>query len=110
MYISQNTSNNVESTLLFISESLDNYIEHRIQTDKVLEGILKDIQGNIAENNARQDRMDKMFLKIIKAQDLMNFDIQYCGNCANYDWSKEECILPKADDGVVIDCHWKPKK
>ena len=28
---------------LLISESIDDYIEHRIQTDKVLEGILKDI-------------------------------------------------------------------
>jgi len=34
--------------LLLISESIDDYIEHRIETDKVLEGILKDIQGNIA--------------------------------------------------------------
>jgi len=33
---------------LLISESIDDYIEHRIETDKVLEGILKDIQGNIA--------------------------------------------------------------
>jgi hypothetical protein len=33
---------------LLISESLDDYIEHAIETDKVLEGILKDIQGNIA--------------------------------------------------------------
>lgn len=33
---------------MLISESIDDYIEHRIETDKVLEGILKDIQGNIA--------------------------------------------------------------
>ena len=31
-----------------ISESIDDYIEHRIETDRVLEGILKDIQGNVA--------------------------------------------------------------
>ena len=31
-----------------ISHSIDRYIKHRIQSDKVLEGILKDIQGNIA--------------------------------------------------------------
>lgn len=36
------------NALLLISESLDDYIEHRIKTDKVLEGILKDIQGNIS--------------------------------------------------------------
>ena len=35
--------------LLLISESLDDYIEHRIETDKVLVGILKDIQGNTAQ-------------------------------------------------------------
>ena len=33
--------------LLLISESLDDYIEHRIETDKVLEGILKDIEGGV---------------------------------------------------------------
>lgn len=46
--IAQHTENRTESTLLLISESLDDYIEHRIQSDKVLEGILKDIQGNLA--------------------------------------------------------------
>lgn len=30
-------------------EIADRYIEHRIQADKVLEGILKDIQNNINE-------------------------------------------------------------
>lgn len=37
-----------EYPLLMISESIDDYIEHRIETDRVLEGILKDIQGNVA--------------------------------------------------------------
>jgi hypothetical protein len=36
------------AAILMIAESLDDYIEHRIQTDKVLEGILNDIQGGIA--------------------------------------------------------------
>jgi len=34
-------------TFLLISESIDDYIEHRIQTDKVLEAILRDIQHDI---------------------------------------------------------------
>ena len=41
------------AAILMISESADDYIEHRIETDKVLKGILKDIQENvedIAEN------------------------------------------------------------
>lgn len=42
------------SYLLLISESLDDYIEHQIETDKVLEGILKDIQGNIATSTFKQ--------------------------------------------------------
>lgn len=46
--ISKHTANCAESALLLISESLDDYIDHRIQADKVLEGILKDIQGNTA--------------------------------------------------------------
>lgn len=33
---------------LLISESLDDYLEHQIETDKVIVGILKDIQGSIA--------------------------------------------------------------
>lgn len=37
-----------EDILLLISESLDDYLEHRIETDKVIVGILKDIQGDIA--------------------------------------------------------------
>lgn len=32
--------------LLMIGESLDDYIEHRIETDKVLESILIDIQDS----------------------------------------------------------------
>ena len=34
--------------LNMICESLDDYIEHRIRSDKVLEGILQDIQGGIS--------------------------------------------------------------
>jgi len=30
-----------------ITEILDDYLEHRIKSDKVIEGILKDIQGDI---------------------------------------------------------------
>lgn len=47
------------TAILMISESFDDYIEHRIEADKVLEGILKDIQGNIAsiaENGIAMDR------------------------------------------------------
>ena len=36
------------AAILMISESLDDYIEHRIKADKILEEILKDIQGNTA--------------------------------------------------------------
>ena len=43
------------TTLLLIGESLDDYIEHRMETDKVLEGILKDIQGSLADINLRQE-------------------------------------------------------
>lgn len=39
---------NGEETLLLISESLDDYLAQKIEADEVLEGILKDIQGNIA--------------------------------------------------------------
>lgn len=42
----EQNKNPAESILLLISESLDDYIVHRIETDKTLEGILKDIQGN----------------------------------------------------------------
>ena len=34
---------------LLNGESIDDYIKHRIETDKVLIGILKDIQAEIAE-------------------------------------------------------------
>ena len=44
----QNITTLSVDTLLLISESIDDYIEHRIQTEKALEGILKDIQGNTA--------------------------------------------------------------
>jgi len=37
-----------EDTLLLMSESFDDYIEHQLESDKVLVGILKDIQGNTA--------------------------------------------------------------
>ena len=55
---------------LLNGDSIDDYIEHRIRTDKVLEGILKDIQGNIAKNEARQDRIEKLAHKMIKKQNL----------------------------------------
>lgn len=35
--------------LLLMSESLDDYIEHKIESNEVLVGILRDIQGNTAE-------------------------------------------------------------
>lgn len=35
--------------LIMLSESVDDYIEHRITADKTIEEILKDIQGSIAE-------------------------------------------------------------
>ena len=53
---------NENAALLMISESLDDYIYHRIQTDKVLEGILEDIEGNlanIAENGIAIDKREK---------------------------------------------------
>ena len=37
-----------DTALVLISHSIDDYLEHRIETDKVQEGILKDIQGNVA--------------------------------------------------------------
>lgn len=58
---SKKISNNPNYTLLLISESIDDYIEHRIQTDKVLEGILRDIQGN-------QIRMERFAHRIIEEQ------------------------------------------
>lgn len=33
---------------IMLCEILDDYLEQKIQSDKVLEGILKDIQGDIA--------------------------------------------------------------
>ncbi|MFZ2146956.1 MAG: hypothetical protein WAV28_07030 [Sedimentisphaerales bacterium] len=39
----------LSANLICLRESIDAYIKNRIQTDKVLEGILRDIQGNIAE-------------------------------------------------------------
>lgn len=49
-----------ESILLLISETLDDYLEHRIQNDKAvqlsvrrLEGILQDIQGDVAGINLK---------------------------------------------------------
>ena len=52
------TSYDRDDISLLIGESIDDYIEHRIQTDKVLEGILKDIQGNIAGINSALGDMD----------------------------------------------------
>lgn len=46
--------------LLHISESLDIYIEHRIETDKVLVGILKDIQGDMASRAEMDWMMNKL--------------------------------------------------
>ena len=46
--IAKHTIDGKESTLLLMSEAVDDYIEHRIEADKVLEGILKDIQANTA--------------------------------------------------------------
>lgn len=36
--------------LIEIRESVDRYIEQRIKSDKVLEGILKDIHGTVQES------------------------------------------------------------
>lgn len=36
------------TALLLISNSIDDYIEYRIKADKVFEGILKDIRGDVA--------------------------------------------------------------
>ena len=48
LVIAKHTGNSTESILLLISEILDDYLEHRIEADKVLQGILKDIQANTA--------------------------------------------------------------
>ena len=93
---------------VLISESIDDYIEHRIQADKNLEGILKDIQGNIAESVDRQLKVEKLIKDLVEEKNL--FDSQKCHNCANFDWMTEECVLPRADDGMVIECRWSPKK
>ena len=45
--IAAQTTNPNESILLLISESMDDYIEYRIEADKMLYGILTDIQGSI---------------------------------------------------------------
>lgn len=48
--------------LVHLNKKLDSYIEHRITADKTLEGILKDIQGNIvsiAENGIAIDKREK---------------------------------------------------
>ena len=48
--------------MCLMRESLDRFIEHRIKTDKVIVGILKDIQGDIAsmaDYEAITERMKK---------------------------------------------------
>ena len=99
-----------EDNWILISESIDDYIEHRIQSDKVLEGILKDIQGNIAESVDRQLKVENLIKDLVEEKNLFNFDTQNCHSCANFDWMTEECTLPKADDGIVKECRWTPKK
>ena len=47
-----------EDTLLLISESIDDYIDHRIETDKAMVGILKDIQANTA--TISETRIEKL--------------------------------------------------
>jgi hypothetical protein len=42
-------------TFLLISESLDDYLEQKIQNDKVVQGILKDIQGEMSVINMREE-------------------------------------------------------
>lgn len=44
---------NFSAAFLLISESLDDYIEHGIETSKALTGILKDIQGIVSEAIAK---------------------------------------------------------
>lgn len=45
----KHVTNQAEAAFFWlISESLDDYIEQRIEADKTLEGILTDIQNNIA--------------------------------------------------------------
>lgn len=46
--IADHITNCQESTFLLISQAIDDYLEHRVETDKVIVGILKDIQGNLA--------------------------------------------------------------
>lgn len=44
-----------KNALKMLCEILDDYLEHRIRTDKVQEGILKDIQDDITYINIRQE-------------------------------------------------------
>ena len=44
-----------KNALKMLCEIQDDYLEHRIESDKVQEGILKDIQGDIASINIRQE-------------------------------------------------------
>lgn len=44
-----------QTAFLLISESIDDYIKHRIESDKVLEGIVQDIQGDIASLAIREE-------------------------------------------------------
>ena len=47
---------------ILMTEAIDDYIDHRLGADKTLQGILKDIQGNIAsmaENGIAIDKREK---------------------------------------------------
>lgn len=59
------------ASLLVLRQSIDRYIEHRIQQDKTLEGILKDIQGGISQI-AEQDRQYNEITKALDENDHTN--------------------------------------
>ena len=45
-------------SLLLFSEGLDDYLEHRIQADKTLEGLLQDIRGEISSGHDHGNKTD----------------------------------------------------
>lgn len=58
--VNKNTSIEILAVLYFVDQ-VDNYIEHRIQTDKVLIEILKDIQGAQLASREMMEKMMEQF-------------------------------------------------
>ena len=45
-------------SLLVFSETLDDYLMHRIQADKTIEGLLQDIRGEISNGHDHGNKTD----------------------------------------------------